>query len=222
MTAARRSIGSVRWWTEARTATSPPPQHAPRFCSKLFGDRVGLVHGRMKGRDKDAAMEAFASGDTQILVATTVIEVGVDVPEATIMVIEHAERFGLAQLHQLRGRVGRGDEKSSCILLYAGAAWRNRAGPGWKFCARPKTGSASRKKICACAARAKFWASAIGRAGLSHRTARPPRRPFALCARRRRETVAEDPELRGERGTKIQLLLYLFERDTALNLLRAG
>ena len=87
---------------------------------KFFGAQVGLVHGQMKGRDKDAAMEAFAAGETKILVATTVIEVGVNVPEATIMVIEHAERFGLSQLHQLRGRVGRGAEKSSCILLYAG------------------------------------------------------------------------------------------------------
>src|SRR5476649_2850619 len=85
---------------------------------KKFGDKVDLVHGRMKGADKDAAMERFASGTTQLLVATTVIEVGVDVPEATIMVIEHAERFGLAQLHQLRGRIGRGTGASTCLLLY--------------------------------------------------------------------------------------------------------
>ena len=79
---------------------------------------VGLVHGRMKGADKDEAMRAFKAGETRILVATTVIEVGVDVPDATIIVIEHAERFGLAQLHQLRGRVGRGDKPSTCVLLY--------------------------------------------------------------------------------------------------------
>ena len=79
---------------------------------------VGLVHGRMKGEDKDSALEDFRTGRTQLLVATTVIEVGVDVPEATIMVIEHAEGFGLAQLHQLRGRVGRGDRPSFCLLLY--------------------------------------------------------------------------------------------------------
>ena len=86
--------------------------------SQHFGDRVGLVHGRLKAAEKDAVMSRFADGDIDILVATTVIEVGVDVPEATIMVIEQAERFGLAQLHQLRGRVGRGDSSSSCILLY--------------------------------------------------------------------------------------------------------
>ncbi|MGH6863121.1 MAG: ATP-dependent DNA helicase RecG, partial [Methylocella sp.] len=85
---------------------------------QIFGGRVGLVHGKMKSRDKDAAMTAFAQGTTQILVATTVIEVGVDIPQASIMVIEHAERFGLAQLHQLRGRVGRGGARSSCLLLY--------------------------------------------------------------------------------------------------------
>src|SRR5438477_3548551 len=79
---------------------------------------VDLVHGRMKGVDKDRAMERFAAGETRLLVATTVIEVGVDVPEATVMVIEHAERFGLAQLHQLRGRIGRGSEHSACLLLY--------------------------------------------------------------------------------------------------------
>ncbi|MCC2110574.1 MAG: ATP-dependent DNA helicase RecG, partial [Hyphomicrobiales bacterium] len=84
----------------------------------VFGDRVGLVHGRMKGRDKDAAMQAFKDGETRLLVGTTVVEVGVDVSDATIMLVEHAERFGLAQLHQLRGRVGRGDRQSSCVLLY--------------------------------------------------------------------------------------------------------
>src|ERR1700733_10653332 len=85
---------------------------------KRFGDLVDVVHGRMRGADKDRAMERFASGETRVLVATTVIEVGVDVPEASVMVIEHAERFGLAQLHQLRGRIGRGVARSTCILLY--------------------------------------------------------------------------------------------------------
>lgn len=84
----------------------------------LLGPSVGLVHGRMKPAEKDAALEAFRTGETQILVATTVVEVGVDVPEATIMVIERAEGFGLAQLHQLRGRVGRGDKAAYCLLLY--------------------------------------------------------------------------------------------------------
>src|SRR5580698_10552801 len=93
---------------------------AARFESlrERFGDKVGLVHGKMRGPDKDRAMAQFASGETGLLVATTVVEVGVDVPAATIMVIENAERFGLAQLHQLRGRIGRGSEASTCLLLY--------------------------------------------------------------------------------------------------------
>ena len=80
--------------------------------------RVGLIHGRMRSDEKDAVMKAFAAGEFQVLVATTVIEVGVDVPEATLMIIENAERMGLAQLHQLRGRVGRGPGQSACVLLY--------------------------------------------------------------------------------------------------------
>lgn len=86
----------------------------------IFGDKVGLVHGKMKGAQKDAIMAEFAAGNLSVLVSTTVIEVGVDVKAATLMVIEHAERFGLAQLHQLRGRIGRGFEQSVCLLLYAG------------------------------------------------------------------------------------------------------
>ena len=84
-----------------------------------FADQVGLVHGRMKPAEKDAVMQKFAAGEISVLVATTVIEVGVNVPAATIMIIEHAERFGLAQLHQLRGRVGRGEKQSYCFLIYA-------------------------------------------------------------------------------------------------------
>ncbi len=84
-----------------------------------FGERVGLVHGRLKPTEKDAVMELFSSGKLDILVATTVIEVGVNVPEATIMVVEHAERFGLSQMHQLRGRVGRGMDQSYCFLVYS-------------------------------------------------------------------------------------------------------
>ena len=93
-------------------------QERARTLAESLGIEVGLAHGRMKPAERDKAMERFRAGETKVLVATTVVEVGVDVSEATIMVIEHAERFGLAQLHQLRGRVGRGSGRSTCILLY--------------------------------------------------------------------------------------------------------
>src|ERR1019366_5023212 len=90
-----------------------------QLCEALPGRMIGLLHGRMPAAEKTVVMSLFASGQIAVLVATTVIEVGVDVPNASLMVVEHAERFGLAQLHQLRGRVGRGSQDSACILLYA-------------------------------------------------------------------------------------------------------
>ena len=103
---------------ESETADLAAVEERHKTLAPLFPGRVGLVHGRMKPADKDRAMAGFAGGELDLLVATTVIEVGVDVPDATVMVIEHAERFGLAQLHQLRGRIGRGDKPSTCLLLY--------------------------------------------------------------------------------------------------------
>ncbi len=126
---------------------------------KRFGATVDLVHGRIKGAEKDRVMERFASGETRLLVATTVIEVGVDVPEATVMVIEHAERFGLSQLHQLRGRIGRGSERSTCLLLYKAPLGKppRRVLP---FCAKPRTASALPRRTCGCAEKATCWAHA--------------------------------------------------------------
>src|SRR5208337_4502302 len=102
---------------ESETADLAAVEERHRALLPLAPGRVGLMHGRMKAPDKDHAMAAFAGGEMDLLVATTVIEVGVDVPDATVMVIEHAERFGLAQLHQLRGRIGRGAAKSYCVLV---------------------------------------------------------------------------------------------------------
>jgi ATP-dependent DNA helicase RecG len=151
---------------------------------KRFGDKVGLVHGRLPGKAKGRVMAAFAAGDLSILVSTTVIEVGVDVPNASIMVIEHAERFGLAQLHQLRGRVGRGAAQSSCILLY-----RTRQSGLPEF-----------------------------------RVARLPEDEALLQAARdeARLTLTRNPDLTGPHADELKLLLYLFERDDTVQLMRAG
>jgi ATP-dependent DNA helicase RecG len=117
------SSGGQAYWVcplveESEKSDAAATEERARVLKLRFGeDKVGLVHGRMKGPDKDAVMARFASGDLAVLVATTVIEVGVDVPNATLMIVEGAERFGLAQLHQLRGRVGRGSGKSTCLLI---------------------------------------------------------------------------------------------------------
>src|SRR3546814_6874339 len=116
--------GSCPLVEESENSDRAAAEERCRALQLRFGDPngpgVGLVHGRMKGPAKDAVMARFAAGEIAVLVATTVVEVGVDVPEATVMVIEHAERFGLAQLHQLRGRVGRGSGKSTFLLLWQG------------------------------------------------------------------------------------------------------
>ena len=108
--------GSEETETELAAATERHREFAQRFKNLT---NVTLVHGRIKGQEREVEMQRFATGESKLLVATTVVEVGVDVPDATIIIIEHAERFGLAQLHQLRGRVGRGNQQSSCVLLYA-------------------------------------------------------------------------------------------------------
>ncbi|HEU0014608.1 MAG TPA: helicase-related protein, partial [Longimicrobium sp.] len=98
-----------------------------RLRTGVFPDlRLALIHGQMPGDEKDRVMRAFSAGQVDVLVSTTVIEVGIDVPNATVMVIEHAERFGLSQLHQLRGRVGRGSEESFCVLLHSGGGAAER------------------------------------------------------------------------------------------------
>ncbi|HJZ21185.1 MAG TPA: ATP-dependent DNA helicase RecG, partial [Bradyrhizobium sp.] len=117
------SAGKLVYWIcplveESETVDLTDAQARFDSLQGRFGDKVGLVHGQMRGADKDRVMAEFAAGEIGLLVATTVVEVGVDVPAATIMVIENAERFGLAQLHQLRGRIGRGSEASTCLLLY--------------------------------------------------------------------------------------------------------
>ena len=187
-----------------------------------FGDSVGLVHGKLTGKEKDAVMARFASGELSILVSTTVIEVGVDVPNATIMIIEHAERFGLAQLHQLRGRVGRGAAESSCILLYKqplGETARERL----NVMRDTEDGFVIAEEDL----RLRGGGEVLGtrQSGLpAFRIATLPEHQDLLEAARdaARLTLSRNPTLQGEDGERLRLLLYLFERDDAVKLMRAG
>jgi ATP-dependent DNA helicase RecG len=188
----------------------------------IFGAAVDLVHGRMKGVDKDAAMERFQRGDTKVLVATTVIEVGVDVPQATIMVIEHAERFGLAQLHQLRGRVGRGAGRSTCLLLYK-APLGETARARLEILRDTDDGF----RIAEEDLRLRGEGDVLGA-----RQAGAPGFRFArldlhgqlltLARSDAQAALARDARLASEENRPLRALLYLFERDEAVKLLDAG
>ncbi len=195
-----------------------------RFQSlkQVFGDKVGLVHGQMKAIEKDAAMAAFVAGDTRLLVATTVIEVGVDVPGATVMVIEHAERFGLAQLHQLRGRVGRGDKPSSCLLLFAeplGGLARSRL----DVMRRTEDGFVIAEEDL----RLRGPGEVLGtrQSGLpSFQLADLSIHADLLAAARddAKLVLSRDPDLKSPRGQALRLLLRWFEGDLAAGYLRSG
>ena len=198
---------------------------AKERCATLsarFGERVGLVHGRMKGKDKDAVMAAFAGEGIDLLVATTVVEVGVDVPRASVMVIEHAERFGLAQLHQLRGRIGRGAAKSTCLLLYQGPL-----GETARARLQVLRESDDGFRIAEEDLRLRGAGEVLGtrQSGLpAFRLADlAVHREFLAAARDDARLIIErDPELKGPRGQALRVLLYLFARDVAVRYLRSG
>lgn len=187
-----------------------------------FGERVGLVHGRLKGAEKDAVMSAFKDGEIDILVATTVIEVGVDVPEASVMVIEHAERFGLAQLHQLRGRIGRGSEKSTCLLMHVGhlgeiakarLTTMRETDDGFVIAERDlELRGAGELLGTRQSGHPEFRLANISDHG-----------DLLQIARDDAEVILNiDPELQSTRGQALRHLLYLFERDAAVKNLRSG
>ncbi|WP_439392223.1 ATP-dependent DNA helicase RecG [Bradyrhizobium sp. PMVTL-01] len=189
---------------------------------KRFGDRVGLVHGQMKGTEKDRVMGQFAGHEIGLLVATTVVEVGVDVPAATIMVIENAERFGLAQLHQLRGRIGRGSEASTCILLY-GEPLGEMSKARLKVIRETTDGFRIAEEDLKL--RGEGDVLGVRQSGLpGYRIARPEVHG-QLIAQARDEALRilkDDPKLKGERGEALRCLLYLYERDEAIPLIGAG
>ncbi len=187
-----------------------------------FGDRVEVVHGRMKSKEKDAAMSRFADGDAQVLVATTVIEVGVDVPDATVMIIEHAERFGLAQLHQLRGRVGRSGAESVCLLLY-GSPLGETAKARLKIMRETEDGF----RIAEEDLRLRGGGEILGtrQSGLPAFCLADLAAHGELLAAARDDAkliLNRDPDLEGVRGKTLRVLLYLFERDAAVFNLRSG
>jgi len=187
-----------------------------------FADTVRLIHGRMKAAEKDQAIADFRSGAAQILVATTVIEVGVDVPDATIIVIEHAERFGLAQLHQLRGRVGRGAKPSTCLLLYQ-APLGDTARARLDCLRSTDDGFVIAEEDL----RLRGAGELLGerQSGLPvfrladltiHADLVPTARDDA------RLILARDPDLTSKRGEALRVLLYLFEQDEAVRTIRSG
>lgn len=187
-----------------------------------FGAKVDLVHGKMKAADKDAAMARFASGKSQLLIATTVIEVGVDVPEATIMVIEHAERFGLAQLHQLRGRVGRGSGRSTCLLLYKGPL-----GETAEARLRILRESEDGFRIAEEDLRLRGEGDVLGTRqsgdpGFSVARLETHGKYLGAARDDAKLILERDPQLQSERGQALRHLLYLFGKDEAIKLVRAG
>ncbi len=192
------------------------------FLKEVFGERVGMVHGRMKPAEKDKVMAAFSEGSVDILVATTVIEVGVDVPQASVMVIEHAERFGLAQLHQLRGRIGRGSAKSTCLLMYAGNASETAR---QRLTIMRETDDGFR--IAEEDLRLRGAGELLGtrQSGLPEFRLADLVQHADLMEAARDDTqliLMRDKDLLTPRGQALRALLYLFERDAAIKLLRAG
>jgi ATP-dependent DNA helicase RecG len=167
-------------------------------------------------------MEKFASGEISILVATTVIEVGVNVPNATIMIIEHAERFGLAQLHQLRGRVGRGDQQSYCFLVYA-TKLTETARERLKILRQTEDGFLIAEKDLEL--RGSGEVLGTKQSGLvEFRLANLAAHSDLLISARQDASLIldKDPDLKSERGQALRTLLYLFERDQAISYLRSG
>jgi ATP-dependent DNA helicase RecG len=230
------SAGKQAYWVcplveESEKSDLAAAEERFRILQLRFGSQVGLIHGRMAGLEKDAVMGAFQRGDLKVLVATVVIEVGVDVPEATLIVIEHADRFGLAQLHQLRGRVGRGSGQSFCILLYGSADGGPQGGKALSETSRARLALMRETndgfRIAEEDLRLRGGGELLGtrQSGeAAFRLATPEQvQEFApIATQDARLLVDRDGGLDGQRGQAARLLLYLMERDAAVATLRSG
>ncbi|MDH3263452.1 MAG: ATP-dependent DNA helicase RecG, partial [Paracoccaceae bacterium] len=193
-----------------------------RLRAALGEGNVGLVHGQMPPAEKDEGMARFVSGETKVLVATTVIEVGVNVPNASIMVIERAETFGLAQLHQLRGRVGRGVAKSTCLMLYQPPL---SDGAERRLGILRETEDGFRIAEEDLALRGAGDVLGTAQSGLPRFRVADLERQAALMAVAQsdaRKLLADDPELTGPRGAAARTLLWLMEQDRAFRLISVG
>lgn len=220
--------GGQSYWVcplveESELSDQAAAEDRARLLQARFGEnRVGLVHGRMKGPEKDAVMERFQRGDLAVLVATTVIEVGVDVPNATLMIVEGAERFGLAQLHQLRGRVGRSDAKSICLLM-RGDALSETARARLKLLRETNDGF----RIAEEDLRLRGAGELLGTrqsGDIAFRIA-PPELVAELAPIANddaRLLIENEGGLESKRGEAARIALYLFKRDAAVPLLRSG
>ena len=220
--------GGQAYWVcplveESETSDAAAAAERARVLRLRFGDdKVGLVHGRMKGPEKDAVMAAFASGDLAVLVATTVIEVGVDVPNATLMIVEGAERFGLAQLHQLRGRVGRGSGKSICLLI-RGETLTETARARLALMRETNDGF----RIAEEDLKLRGPGEILGTKQSGEEAFRVARvedvEELAQIAQDDAQLLLDrDGGLSGPRGQAARICLYLFERDQAVGLIRSG
>ncbi|WP_375671094.1 ATP-dependent DNA helicase RecG [Bartonella sp. SD1336NMGDW] len=192
------------------------------FLHERFGAHVGMIHGKMSTAEKEAAMASFKCGNTRILVATTVIEVGVDIPDASIIIIEHAEHFGLSQLHQLRGRVGRGDKKSSCILLYKDPLTKTAA-TRLNIIRNTEDGFEIAEEDWRLRGEGELLGTKQSGVPEFHIANLAVHSDLLSMARKdARLFLQRDPHLSSQQGQALRLLLYLFGHDDATRLLRAG
>jgi ATP-dependent DNA helicase RecG len=221
------ALGKQAYWVcplveESETSDLAAAEDRAQVLRLRFGEQVGVVHGRMKGPEKDAVMDAFQRGKVGVLVATTVIEVGVDVANASLMIVEHADRFGLAQLHQLRGRVGRGEAHSICLLLRSNALGETARA---RLTLMRETNDGFR--IAEEDLRLRGAGEILGtrQSGEAQFRLASPEQTADLApiaTDDARLLVDRDGGLEGERGRAARVLLYLMERDAAVGLLRGG